>query len=250
MILVQNFDFKIQSIYIRLQIHSYYTSPDVCPILGYPYRGISFHKTLEGPRHQGKISSIDREIMKDIVSMTPRPQHVRQSIDSFITNRIRRNYIAMHWRYNDDDWSMHCKTNHGNQKTCNKILEIMHDASRMGKFFVDYLVEIKRTKNIDIMYIAAPPDEMDMLNRVKIEIMKMLPSVEIFLSTQVKIKICNTFIRTNVQKILYPQLPKIFSKILSAEIQKKITGKFVLSLTFICWTLFLDGHHCILDIFF
>ena len=37
------------------------------------------------------------------------------------------------------------------------------------------------------MYIAAPPDEMDMLNRVKIEIMKMLPTAEIYLSTQVKI---------------------------------------------------------------
>ena len=36
------------------------------------------------------------------------------------------------------------------------------------------------------MYIAAPPDEMDMLNRVKLEIMKKLPTVQIYLSTQVK----------------------------------------------------------------
>ena len=63
----------------------------------------------------------------------------------------------------------------------------MHDASRMGTFFVEYLRKVKRDKNIDIMYIAAPPDEMDMLNRVKIEIMKMLPTAEIYLSTQVKI---------------------------------------------------------------
>ena len=35
------------------------------------------------------------------------------------------------------------------------------------------------------MYIAAPPDEMDMLNRVKIEIMKQMPAVQIYLSTQV-----------------------------------------------------------------
>ena len=62
----------------------------------------------------------------------------------------------------------------------------MHDASRMGTFFVEYLRKVKRDKNIDIMYIAAPPDEMDMLNRVKIEIMKMLPTAEIYLSTQVK----------------------------------------------------------------
>ena len=67
----------------------------------------------------------------------------------------------------------------------------MHDASRMGKFFVDYLAEIKKEKNIDIMYIAAPPDEMEMLNRVKIEIMKMLPTVEIYLSTQVRSFRCN-----------------------------------------------------------
>jgi len=59
----------------------------------------------------------------------------------------------------------------------------MHDASRMGDAFVNYL---KKLPNIEIMYIAAPPDEMDMLNRVKIEIMKKLPNVQIFLSTQVQ----------------------------------------------------------------
>ena len=58
----------------------------------------------------------------------------------------------------------------------------MHDASRMGDAFVNYL---RKLSNIEIMYIAAPPDEMDMLNRVKIEIMKKLPNVQIFLSTQV-----------------------------------------------------------------
>ena len=94
--------------------------------------------------------------------------------------------FIQNFRYNDKDWSLHCKSNHGNQRTCNKILEIMHDASRMGTFFVEYLRKVKRDKNIDIMYIAAPPDEMDMLNRVKIEIMKMLPTAEIYLSTQVK----------------------------------------------------------------
>ena len=52
----------------------------------------------------------------------------------------------------------------------------------MGDAFVNYL---KKLPNIEIMYIAAPPDEMDMLNRVKIEIMKKLPNVQIFLSTQV-----------------------------------------------------------------
>ena len=53
----------------------------------------------------------------------------------------------------------------------------------MGDAFVNYL---KKLPNIEIMYIAAPPDEMDMLNRVKIEIMKKLPNVQIFLSTQVQ----------------------------------------------------------------
>ena len=61
----------------------------------------------------------------------------------------------------------------------------MHDAEKMGTAFVKYL---KKLPNINIMYIAAPPDEMDMLNRVKIVIMKKLPTVQIYLSTQVKIK--------------------------------------------------------------
>ena len=159
-----------------------YESDHRCPILGFPYRGISFHKTLEGPRHAAKISANDREIMRRIVAETPRPHHVREAIAKFISEKIKTNYVAMHWRYNDDDWAMHCEHDHGNQKTCNKIIEIMHDAQRMGNAFVNYL---KTLQGIDIMYIAAPPDEMDMLNRVKIEIMKKLPTVQIFLSTQV-----------------------------------------------------------------
>ena len=104
------------------KIQTMYKSDHVCPILGFPYRGISFHKTLEGPRHQGKITREDREIMKNIVAETPRPNHVRASVAEFITEKIRAPYVAMHWRYNDDDWAMHCENDHGNQKTCNKII--------------------------------------------------------------------------------------------------------------------------------
>ena len=59
----------------------------------------------------------------------------------------------------------------------------MHDAAKMGAAFVKYL---KKLSDIKIMYIAAPPDEMDMLNRVKLEIMKKLPTLQIYLSTQVR----------------------------------------------------------------
>ena len=120
--------------------------------------------------------------MRDIVAQTPRPAHVRNSVTEFLHKFSSAKYVAMHWRYNDDDWAMHCEHDHGNQKTCNKIIEIMHDATKMGSAFVAYL---RKLPNINIMYIAAPPDEMDMLNRVKLEIMKKLPTVQIYLSTQV-----------------------------------------------------------------
>jgi hypothetical protein len=48
-------------------------------------------------------------MMRDIVAMTPRPKHVKESIDEFIKRRIRKKFVSMHWRYNDEDWSMHCK---------------------------------------------------------------------------------------------------------------------------------------------
>ena len=120
--------------------------------------------------------------MRDIVAQTPRPAHVRDSVTEFLHKFSSAKYVAMHWRYNDDDWAMHCEHDHGNQKTCNKIIEIMHDATKMSSAFVAYL---RKLPNINIMYIAAPPDEMDMLNRVKLEIMKKLPTVQIYLSTQV-----------------------------------------------------------------
>ena len=66
-----------------------YNSDHICPILGFPYRGISFHKTLEGPRHSGKIDPGDRAIMQKIVKYTPRPLHVRESAQRFIEEKIK-----------------------------------------------------------------------------------------------------------------------------------------------------------------
>lgn len=62
----------------------------------------------------------------------------------------------------------------------------MHDAGRLGKAFVNFLGKVKSKLGIEVMYIAAPPDEMEMLERVKIEILKDMPTVEIFLSQQVR----------------------------------------------------------------
>lgn len=77
----------------------------------------------------------------------------------------------------------------------------MHDAGKMGAAFVKYL---KKLSDIKIMYIAAPPDEMDMLNRVKLEIMKKLPTVQIYLSTQVsnQVKLCYNILTGKSDKIL------------------------------------------------
>ena len=62
----------------------------------------------------------------------------------------------------------------------------MHDAGRLGKAFKNFLGKVKKKLGIEVMYIAAPPDEMEMLERVKIEIVKDMPTVEIFLSQQVR----------------------------------------------------------------
>ena len=80
----------------------------------------------------------------------------------------------------------HVKGNHGNPRACQQILEIMHDAGRLGKAFKNFLGKVKTKLGIEVMYIAAPPDEMEMLERVKLEILKDMPTVEIFLSQQVR----------------------------------------------------------------
>ena len=47
--------------------------------------------------------------MRDIVAQTPRPAHVRNSVSEFLEKFSDSKYVAMHWRYNDDDWAMHCE---------------------------------------------------------------------------------------------------------------------------------------------
>ena len=85
--------------------------------------------------------------MRDIVAQTPRPAHVRNSVSEFLHKFSSAKYVAMHWRYNDDDWAMHCEHDHGNQKTCNKIIEIMHDATKMGSAFVAYLRKLPNIRD-------------------------------------------------------------------------------------------------------
>ena len=73
------------------------------------------------------------------------------------------------------------------------------------------------------MYIAAPPDEMDMLNRVKLEIMKKLPTVQIYLSTQVKFSSLFIIYQNNFSCYLFWTN---ISKVRDAKTTKKIDSKF------------------------
>jgi len=103
------FSFKIINNKMFFQINKYYDTDKRCAVLGFPYRGISFHMALQGPKHSKGLSDADKSTMKRIISMTPRPKHVTESVKEFYETRMKRKYVAIHWRYNDDDWANHCK---------------------------------------------------------------------------------------------------------------------------------------------
>ena len=62
-------------------------------MLGFPYRGISFHMALQGPKHSKGLNDADKSTMKRIISMTPRPKHVTESVKEFYETRMKRRGI-------------------------------------------------------------------------------------------------------------------------------------------------------------
>ncbi|CAG5104209.1 Oidioi.mRNA.OKI2018_I69.chr1.g1144.t1.cds [Oikopleura dioica] len=80
---------------------SLYDTDHSCALIGFPYMDINFAKNI----FNEKILPEDRQLMVDIIKATGRPTHIEEVADLFVKEFINDSgYVALHWRYNDDDW--------------------------------------------------------------------------------------------------------------------------------------------------
>ena len=91
-----------------------------CVIWLYPYRSYDLVGRLKhltrhyekAPKHENArtLLSNDDLLVANVLKGTPRPKNVQNIVNEF-TNEILggSDYIALHWRYDKDDWYLHCE---------------------------------------------------------------------------------------------------------------------------------------------
>ncbi|CAG5109954.1 Oidioi.mRNA.OKI2018_I69.chr2.g4420.t1.cds [Oikopleura dioica] len=214
-----------------------YDSDHSCAIMAYPYMDINFARNLFHP----KINDEDKELMKDIMKATGRPLHIEEVVQEFVKNAIGgdETYVSMHWRYNAGDW-WHggCDIKDGHYKAAkrngdgeDKIPEIcrkltyMRDprnfAMQVNEFLTKTWANVNNEKGriipniIKTMYIATPPSELDLMERMREELKKINPELKIFVQTDIE-----PFIRKYYKNAGCSELDDRFWEILSMAEQE------------------------------
>lgn len=97
-------------------------SSEPCAIWLFPYRNIDLTKLLiKRKRANNKNFDPDKPeqptgpdddaaIISNVMHYSPRPQFIRDAAAAFVAEQIGTwDMVAMHWRYDKDDFMVHCQ---------------------------------------------------------------------------------------------------------------------------------------------
>ena len=151
-------------------------------VIVYPYQMFNFW-------HQIAVYAMDRvtpdnTIMRDVVLHTPRPVFLQNAIDEFLQN-LGANFLAIHWRYDANDWIREQCSNRtpGKSFICQNP-DIMTDVEMLASYIVKYL---KAEDNFDFMYVSSPPAQLELLENVRKRVIEEIPMFQIYLQSDVRV---------------------------------------------------------------
>lgn len=104
-----------------------------------------------------------------MILATPRPKSVQLLYQEFQEKTLRsKNYLAIHWRYDRQDFVKHCKRSKtpGNEKPCDEILSGGFNATLLAVNLGEWLYHKGLEKIIKKVYFAAPPIEGDFIEKL------------------------------------------------------------------------------------
>ena len=176
---------KITTKFVRnlTRIEGYYSTDHICPVIVYPYQMVNFwhHLNLYS---MGKITD-DNQIMKDIVIHTPRPSFLQNFVDQFLT-RLGGPFLAIHWRYDAEDWvKEQCSNNTPQRSFICQNPSIMTSADELATFIIKYIKKAQTEAEFDFMYIASPPAQVELLENVRELVTLAMPTFHIYLQSEV-----------------------------------------------------------------
>ena len=133
-----------------------------CAVTGFPYESVNFMKLVTS-----KTENAEENLAREIIKFTERPKHIKNLISKFIRlysgNKTNPNFMAIHWRYDEKDWKDEQCRRKPDFIIC-KDFDIMRDPERLSSAIEKYLSSLK--EKFDFIYIAAPPSELDLIERV------------------------------------------------------------------------------------
>lgn len=126
-----------------------------CAMWIMPFRNLYWARAV-----LGKYGHTRKTLAKKMVVATPRPKSIRETAIGFRKTLMKgRDYVAIHWRYDKNDFGSHCRkaVGPGNKKACEHILKNGFDPQLIGAKIVEFI----KKKNIkaSAIFIAAPPKE-------------------------------------------------------------------------------------------
>ncbi|CBY39711.1 unnamed protein product [Oikopleura dioica] len=179
-----------------------YNTNNSCALMAFPYMDINFARNI----FNSKFSPQDRELMADIIKATARPRNMEKVAQEFIDKFMKSGFVALHWRYNDDDW-WHggCDIDSGvfmnggdledkGPKLCKK-LSLMRKPEIFAQQVNIYLSRKINApekdgrfipQNIKIMYIATPPSETSLIIKMRKELKLINPKITIFMQSELE----------------------------------------------------------------
>lgn len=96
-----------------------------------------------------------------------RPKYIQQMAKKITSILFSGRYLAIHWRYNKRDFGKHCDTEK-DWRAC-PIYKFGHShPEKFAKLIIDKMIE----ENVSEAYFAAPPDQKDFIENLKLELTK------------------------------------------------------------------------------
>lgn len=178
------------------KMHSFYDTYHRCPLLGFPYRSISFHSIITG-QAADDVTDDDIDLVRQVFRHTQRPKYIRAVAEKFISRTGINDYIALHWRYNKNDWMQHCSEStlqqlpESERQVCNTVSKIMDNPLTIASSLVKYLSGF----DFGHIYIATPPDARELIAQVKHHIEHAMPKLVVLLSDDLVPVLDETFSR-------------------------------------------------------
>ena len=99
------------------------------------------------------------EYIYNIIKHVQRPENQRKFVQKFIIDKMNgKPYIAIHWRFDKNDWQIHCATKESNYY-CDTVTSIYNDLNKTKIAFRKYINMVKVKSDVQAVYFAAPPEE-------------------------------------------------------------------------------------------